>query len=423
MTAGFYNLFINWLILHAVGLSSHLLFGRACFGRRHSFVLWWMYFGTRSIIQSYISAASAYGLMTPAMDTANIVFILVTAVTNFAVIIYSWDGEPLKVAVFGVVCDLIAGIAMAVGIFSANMLNGHGMTTDISGLEPMDMVISDVIDMLMVILLIRLLRPLIRWFRNVRFRHRRLLTVAVIVMVSMLSATNLTDYMDVSVSVIMVCLVATLILLPLGIHILRSYRMQRNRQTLLRQQSEMTSAYLIAADIQSEAVDEHSRLLDELKDRIDRSEKDLRSKELASYIAELRQYADELKHGTYSSNLALDAVMTAFEERLARLGFESEMSADGVGSRDTRSAEISWILLKQAEAAAAGAAGEGIRTIRYHVLGMADQLIFDLRVTGAGRMRISRKSLTGYIDRRDALTSEYNSGTAAVRLMTRRETT
>ena len=372
--------------------------------------MWGVYFGTRAVIRSLVSAASSAGLMTPAMEDINIVFVLVTSVANLVVLIYTWDGEPLKVAIFGVVCDLIMGIAMVIGISTTNLMCGREFSVDILTMRPLEAVIANVLIILISIILIRLLRPVIRWFRNVRLRHRKLLNVIIVLGIALFSSTNFTDTHGFDSTIIATCLVACLFLLPLVVYVMRTYRIQVNRQTILRQQSEMTSAYLLAADQQSGSIEAHRQLLEELKERIDRSEQHLRREELASYVAELRSYADTLRNGRYSSNFALDAVLTAYADRFDALGIDCELGSRMIAERDTKAAAISGVILNWAEGAISEDAGRHAedtghqqvdRTLRYNVFSQADQLIFELTMTGVGRTKFPRSMLDGYIERGD----------------------
>ena len=420
------TIFINWLILHAAGLTSQVAFFDQCFKRRHGMAVWIVYFGTRGVIRAYMSAVMGSGNMGPALLTFNIIFVLITAVASFAVLWYTWDAEPLKIGITGIIIDLMTGTAMVIVISTANYAAGNGFISDMTILTTLETAAAGVGFVLLVLIMIRLLRPAIRWFRAVEFRHRRILAAIVIIGAAGFSSTNLTDTARFDLSAVVVCLTGALFLAPLAIYVTKTIDIQRNRRVLLRQQAEMDSAYMIAVENQNSMLASHRQLLDAVSSRIEASDSSLNQDMLRSYIADLRNRADALKSGSYSSNIAVDAVMTSFAGRFRTLGYEVEFRTDRIDSDDTRAAEICWIMLNWAERAAGPADGEVLLhsdestpgMISFFILHRSDQLLFCLSIVPVIKSRFPDRLLKAHISRYDVIEQNCSGGKYELNVMT-----
>lgn len=408
------TIFINWLILHVAGLISQVAFFDRCFKRRHSMTVWLTYFGIRGIIRAYMSAVLGSGNMGTALLTFNIVFVFITAVASFAVLWYTWDAEPVKIGITGIIIDLMTGTAMVIVISAANYAAGNGFISDMTILTPLETVFAGVGFVLVVIIMIRLLRPAIRWFRTVELRHRRILAAIVIIGAAGFSSTNLTDTARFNLSAVVVCLTGALFLAPLAIYVTKTIDIQRNRRVLLRQQAEMDSAYMIAVEKQNAMLASHRQLLDTVSSRIESSESNLNQDMLRSYIADLRSRADAIRSGSYSSNIAIDAVLTAFAGRLKALGYEVEFRTDMIDNDDTRAAEICVIMLNWAEGAAIPAAG----IITFIIMYRSEQLLFCLSMTPATKLRFPDRLLKTHISRTDIIEQNCSGGKYELNVMT-----
>ena len=347
MSDPFMATFLNWIVLHVAGLIASLSILNLFLRRRHSYAVWAVYFGVRAVIRSYASALIVTGKMTPALMNIDLAFIVVTAVLNFVVLYYVWGDDPLKLCAIGLLSDIVCGTSMVLGTYIVNIVTGNGLDPYMHEFN----LLNSIIDFIVIISVVRIMtyfmKPVAAWFQNYEFKHRKLVAAAIIIGVSLFSSTNVTDNAGFNNSTVMVCLVNSLMLLPVGIYAIKMVHSQRDRKVLLRQQAAMTSAYILAVDRQSESVIAYGDLLDTVREKIDSSEQNLKQEQLRKYVSELRDQADQLRNGKYSSSFVLDAELSTFAGRFEAAGYTVDFRADNLADVgvEQRASEITWILL------------------------------------------------------------------------------
>ena len=375
-----------------------------------------------------MSASLATGSMSPALLNFDVTFVAVTAVINFIVLWYTWDSDPIKIGVTGVVADLMTGTAMVICIGSANLLENGSFAPDMVTLSRSYTFVASAALFIVVMALLRLMDPVVKWFRSAELPHRGLIAAFIIAAVAMFSSTNLTDTAGFDSSSYIVCLVGVLFLVPLILYVVKVIGFQRNRRVLLRQQAEMSSAYILAVENQADSIAYYRQILDAVTEHIEASGNNLSNEAFRTYIKELKARADTLKSGAYSSNIAVDAVLSAFSARFGALGCQTDFRTDFIDEEDMRPAEISGILLNWAQSREeavsdtrkSSSGKNNSDMIRYRILRKGNQYIYSLVLTGdacSGRAEFPERLLRGYQGRTDVISQRRRNGAFKLKAM------
>lgn len=416
------RLFLVWVIFGIAGQINIVTGFDACFDRRNSLGVFCVYFFIKNCITTRFVAANPDGQEDPAVVTVWIILVTVFAIASFIVMWYTWNAEPIKIGIAGILSDPLTGASTIIAGLCMNRISNGVFINDFSMLSLKDAVIGSVISVLMYTLLIKLLHRPIRFLRTYEIQHRRLMTAVIIACISGFSVSNYGTTENINTSLAVAYIFVLMILMISLLVMSRRLRADINRKALLMSRREIMDAYMIAIEEQSRSVEAQRQILDSIGERIEEAEKNNRIAELEIYLHEMMRQVEELRTGVYSSISALDAVLSYFAVRMRNEGIETVFRIADIGDCGQKASELCMMLLgwaerycdKQDEAACPGTDRQAVTL---ELIRGGNQLICEMRMP-AVKKRFSAGYLAGCIEAGDTVTDVYRDGSKVISVMT-----
>lgn len=405
----FVKYFLVWTIIGIAGTANSMIGLNACFEKKRSTIPVIIYFLLKSTVVSWLTAAVIYRPEIPWVGTAMLILSVFTAVFNFYMLWFTWKGDPLKIAVAGIVSDTISGISIIAGAALMNLLHGQPLSIDFVSLGIADAFAAGIVSVSLYGLAIKILSRAIAFLRSLEIRHRRSTTLIIIAAITMLSCGNISSREKIDNAFASACILCLIFLIPMLILMIRRLRTNFTRKALLRSRSEMTEAFIMAVNNQSAMVGEQRKTLDAIKESIKTTGEHALNDEMRKYLDRLRAHADALSGGTYSGSLAVDAVLTMYAARFRRRGWSTDFRVSDISGSEKETSDISMILLNWAEEVPDSRDAEDGYTIRYEIMCSGNQQIIELDIPQTGRRRFPKERLREYTGK-DGIIEEKSLG-------------
>ena len=322
---------LNYLVYNFYGVSITYWLVSGLFERRRSPLLWYAYFGLRSLIDSNLYWLTEQGEASPELTTFFIVWQLVHSFLSLVVIWQSWKGDYVLLAVCAVICDPLASEINTFSTLNANYFFGQAASTSYFVPIGLHTFMGGLFDLLVFMIIRMPLASLLRFACRFVLRHRLvwgIITVGIVVLytvVMQVTASAITIGSHIVYTAPTLAFLLAAITLPL----VRQSRIVARRSKLLADCLALSRSYdaTIRAELASlerdrRALEGHEVTLRRLSENGDPA--------LAERINELRVVYKKLSAGSYCDRPALDAVLVAGAKRLQEAGVEVKLTVAGV---------------------------------------------------------------------------------------------
>lgn len=395
--------FINWIMLGTSGMISLVIIFDRIFDRRHKLFLLMIYLCLKIILVAYYETVFNYMDSTRQDVLIWTLCTLFTTVANFVVIYYTWRGSALKIALVGVLSDVFTASTMLASMALVNIVMGKDMAFSYLGLSIYEGAIISILSILLILLLLLLIKPAIRWFQNHELRHRRLALFLVIAIIAFftVSKVSVSEKTDISL-VIGYSLIVTLAV-PMVLYMMRRTGQSQRRRDILKQRQEMISAYALAMEEQAAVLEESRRFLSDVEGEIDRMKNALDKTRFDKYLSQLKEQAETMGRGHYSSDVYLDAILLAFVRRLKEKGVTANFKVTPLQGSEEAAANVSMLLLqwvlKEIESIKTHEKG----SLKFSISLEAGQLVYLMETTGTVKASFPKGLLSDELEKEDVI--------------------
>lgn len=405
MDAGL-SIFLNSFVLMVAGAICAYVGMSACFEKRHSPALFWAYMAIKGVIWSVFDVlvlTASVGDTEPLWRLA----ISVLAVLTYIVFYYTWRTDFCKLGIAAVFTDGLSALSLMAIVLVANVLYGEPPIGDYrASLGPWTALIA-VASVAFFVVLVRLVRPVIRWFANYEIVHKRLWTL-VVFLAALSAAIPRMNYDQLTNAGAVFMALMMSVALACGVGYMRQRAgLEKKRRELLLRERQLVSEYDRAMGEQLDYLSASAVALDAVSANVARVERMVEGTELSDYVAQLSSVCERLRHGVHSDCPALDVVLTKYESEFFSSGLSIEYRVPPLGDAANQAALVvqamlGWVLDKygkrpgdssRKDAATFESGLEFARTAKLRIARKGNQLVFVMEVPSNRKVRFPKRLL------------------------------
>ena len=421
----FASVFTNSLLTMLASVMCGYLTFKAFLRPRHSLALFFGFFLLKMVTISLFDMLGFLGIASGDVSALGEALIALFGLCVYIVLYYSWDTSFEKVALFGIMADLLTGIALAISFSICSWASTGQVTFGYVGYFEPTSFVRPVLVVAVFWVLLQVIKPIGRVFAEHDFKHRFPLLALVLVNVVVSVTSRLTAPAD-SLGLLYGPLFLTFFLVPvLALFVVFEWRRVRARRNYLEQSKAIMAACDEALRSQSAFLAQSRAELDGLSARIERVEAQESRGDLQQHLDSLLSVCDHLRFGTYSDNPALDVVLLSYERRFAEVGLPVKYHISPLGDGREQVALAAQSLLDWAlqacirgivgfarEEGAGSSPGMYFRAFRH-----ADRLFLEAKVFAGGK-RIPHMRQSDRVPIMGNLVDERREGnTLAIRML------
>lgn len=377
---------LNYLFMTLVGVwVTYFLMGRV-FQRRHAPYLWWLYFAAKGFVYGFLLSGAELEGAAPYQDLIALES-SVTSILSLLVILYTWRGDYVEVALTAVVSDTLAATSAVLCRMLANVLMGYAPDRGWLYAPDLSTVLDVMLRVLTTMILQRYIVGLLHNVRRMSMRHHLAASCAVAAYLAFFAAELTISSRYERVGGHLSYLEWILLPTMLGAALLvarRARDMSRREEALAsclrlaRDYDRVVRAQLAEFNAGRFALEGHERSLARLREGTS-------DHDVVERIRELERTYRRLSAGNFCDQPALDAVLTAGVRRLREAGVRCEVTVAGLPSASVEPACAALAMLNVASEAAERQRGRGGGRDRGARPGENDEgQVMELRVRGLG---------------------------------------
>jgi len=328
--------FLNIALVGSLGMWANAHWMDQVFKRRHSLVVFWGYFGIKTLGMFLLQYGKALGDV-PWLEVANAAFVSVTAILTTAAVIYTWKGAFAQVFLCAFACDMMNPAIMTACAYGISALPLGLLMSDEWHLVPLNLG-TIVLACAFLAIHFAINKPivsLLQILKRLVMRHEvfwTILTWAFVAFESvgtaMANMHSKNFYVDLQCEVTLL-LLCVLLLVVLGRAVGLSQRRQAMAacESLAREYDAKVSEQLDELERGRAALAGHERVLA----AIGSSDAAHAGGSVAEEVRELEREFRRLRAGSYCDMPALDAVLCAGADHLRAMGVRATLTVVGVG--------------------------------------------------------------------------------------------
>ena len=276
------------------------------------------------------------------------------------------------------------------------------------------------------LVLLFLARPLFKWFSSYEFVHKNIWQTIAVVGIVAVSLPRMTTNTLATQPVLSAIWLGVLLFIPFVVYFVSRVRVERKRKALLESEVALTEEYARFILEQIEYLERSAVQLDEVASDIAHVQEEIESAFLKKQVAELKDLCNQLRHGSFSDNPALDVVLATYEEEFAKEGLQIDYRVRPLGDAATQAALVAQAMLAwtlgscKAAMGRDGASresgrdgvtvGEDGADVEFRIIREGDQLVFMLDAPSNRRRRFSRHILEERVPSFDGMFTEADDG-------------
>ena len=397
----------------------NILIMDTAFDKRHGITLWTWYFGIKTILLVFFENADALSLSGIPVNGLHIFFILTTAVASYAVLYYTWKGDFLQIGCVALLSDIFCGSAFIIASAMVNIVSGYTWQANLIGKDPVVAVPVIIAAPLLFLLLLHPVRPYLRRLGQYSFRRRRLAASGIILLISSLSLSQITDIDTFTTSHLVSLAVMAVLMFSAGIYLSLRIPGELQRRISLRHQAALADAYDLMIRTQTAELASQQQFLSETASRL-QTDTGRSTAEMQTYLTEMQAVLEKLRCGRYSADPALDTVLSFFADLFAGQGIGADFQASVPQEASGQAAELGSALLHWVQQVCAGDTGRTASPIiRLQIRHRCNQLLIRLQINGTGRTAFPALRLQNTLfGPHDFMEEKQENGQLTVRVMT-----
>lgn len=388
------------------------------FERRRGLGLWGGYFSAKAVTAAFFASAAYCGMAGSLISGLRVLFLLVTAVVSYVVLYNTWRADILRIGTVALTSDIISGISALLASYLTNLIKGRDWQMTYAGMDTPSTLLAILLMLLLFSVLFRLARPILRRIAGMEFRHRRLVGLAIILMIAALTMTQLVDVLTFSIVQLLILLIVSGAAVLSAVYLAVRIPRETGRRESLRRQVEIQQACRMSVRQQAEELMRRQASLEQIEQRLKGlSREDMDQKR--RHLRQMREYLQQLQSGAFCDEPVTDAVLTAFARELGRQGVRVDLRAGSVADCGGQAARIAWILLRWVQEVCLDPRGSGAEAVNLKILRRRNQLIFVLVLTGEHIPRFPRRRLEREGEGAAVMVEDFRSGGGRkIRVMT-----
>ena len=351
----------RYILILLTDLSAFFVFLCLMLKKKGSAKVTIIYFGVKTLIVN-IAMDQIYAdqiMADPFLGKLYITIVIITAVFNYVVLCYTFQGSFAKVALVSMLCEAAASL-IGIGLtFLANVLQGRPELLSYLGRLQWQDGIIPVGMCLICILIYRTCGNQLKRIREYELKHKKLWMVLSLLWIGSALITMLPEHNEKFGMAVVIIIIGAMIFaaaaIILGIYlwrfwhrqVLRTHNYLTKQRELMRLHSEAVRHQIDLMERQQAEIDEQMEKLSEMEDL---SEK---NRTAAEYLEKLKAQYKAIRAGVYSDDHMLDSVLYSYAGIFEKHGVTPEFSFGtyrGGCLKEEDLTEILMILLDTASA-------------------------------------------------------------------------
>ena len=416
--------FLNSFLFMVMGAIAVYVGLDMMFSKRHSASVFLVYMLVKGLLWSWYDASFVLGTLGKFEYAFQLLGTPLLGVVSYIVLYYTWKSDFYKIG--GFLVDAIVSVVTTLVFLLADGPFPMVAPFDYRGYFGVGGLVRCAGMLALILVLLRFVRPLFKWFGSYEFVHKNIWQVVVIISIAAATLPRMTTTMQVARPVLIAIICGVLLLTPFVAYMASRMRVEQKRKALLEGEIALVEDYAHTIQGQLEYLEKSAVQIDEVAKEVARVQEGVESAYLNEQIDSLKNLCNHLKYGSYSDNPALDVVLTSYEEEFAKEDLQVDYRVQPLGDGAVRAALVSQGILAWALDSCKAAKGRGGtfkepspaaetpcedgKGIKFRIIREGDQLVFVLTAPSNRRRRFSRSVLEERVPSFDGMFVETDDG-------------